>query len=194
MTLEEFTPGQPGSPPMQNGWVNAGSFYYNEEDGSIFLFVEATHTVASGEVIFTLQQQWRPATPLTAGNILVGTDGTVRPVAAATSVEEGNGGTLKFKPSTEEDPPIPDLSWPPPTVPDPSYPKADVEVIPAAKNGQWLNAPVTRCDHDNVTPLVDLDGQPAQTVGRTMLHCLRCDESWWEPLSNIRGTTWAESA
>lgn len=53
---------------------------------------------------------------------------------------------------------------------------------------KWMRAPKKqRCQHQNIE-LLKKEGktEPASRMGFTMVNCVTCDASWWEPNSNLR--------
>lgn len=66
----------------------------------------------------------------------------------------------------------------------------DGELFPADKD--WVNAPQHKdCTHDHVFAPKDKVGQMgAGPQGTMCLWCQDCDDPWWEPLGNIKGSPW----
>lgn len=68
----------------------------------------------------------------------------------------------------------------------------DGELFPAGKD--WVNAPydIAQCEHERgVVAPKDKLGDPANPGNGTVcLHCMVCDQSWWEPLGNVKGSPW----
>jgi hypothetical protein len=73
----------------------------------------------------------------------------------------------------------------------------DGELFPVGK--EFVEAPVSamskhggECTHDHVVMPVDQfnPSTPTMTQGRVPLHCLDCDETWWEDAANIKGSPW----
>lgn len=69
------------------------------------------------------------------------------------------------------------------------------ELFPVGK--EFPNAPVGamapggECTHDHVVAPQQADGIPASTQGRMALHCLDCEETWWEDMACVKGSPWA---
>jgi hypothetical protein len=63
---------------------------------------------------------------------------------------------------------------------------------------EWPNAPVgaifnnEECRHDHVVMPIERfqDPVPLVTSGRVPLHCMDCDERWWEDVANVKGSPW----
>lgn len=69
----------------------------------------------------------------------------------------------------------------------------DGELRPVEKD--WLCAPVdiAGCEHENgvVSPKTTTDAGVANPgTGHLALYCHFCDQTWWEPLGNIKGSPW----
>jgi hypothetical protein len=70
------------------------------------------------------------------------------------------------------------------------------ELFPVGR--EWDDAPVGasvrggECEHDHVVMPVDqFHGPPTVTSGRAPLHCVDCEETWWEDVALIKGSPWA---
>jgi hypothetical protein len=68
----------------------------------------------------------------------------------------------------------------------------DGELFPVGKD--WENAPddLAECRHERgvVAPKDKLGSIANPGNGAMCLHCTVCDQSWWEPLGNIKGSPW----
>lgn len=67
----------------------------------------------------------------------------------------------------------------------------DGELFPAGKDWECAPEDIAECEHARgVVAPKDSDGNIANTRGKVCLHCVVCDMSWWEPLSNVKGSPW----
>lgn len=68
----------------------------------------------------------------------------------------------------------------------------DGELFPAEKDWECAPYDIAECQHERgvVAPKVS-DGTIANIGnGCVALHCTVCDQPWWEPLGNIKGSPW----
>lgn len=69
---------------------------------------------------------------------------------------------------------------------------AEGEIFPACKD--WENAPVDlgSCEHEGGVVIPQERGPRVANPGNGTIavHCMNCDLTWWEPLSNIKGSPW----
>lgn len=69
---------------------------------------------------------------------------------------------------------------------------SDGELFPAGKD--WENAPydIARCQHERGVAAPKTSDGTIGNIGNgcVLLDCEVCDQQWWEPLANIKGSPW----